>query len=164
MRCAHSSHWRVEMKALEMRTFDCRVVFVDEMALDELDCETTLSHSTTTYYHQLIFPEELRHWLVLATSNECRCATTGDAPTLEAIVSQVRRSCGRAVARKSQSRSGVHGVARDGTDGRVTVVAIESRCRWRCSSASPDRDRQSRRWWIPWGRGRWPGLVERRQR
>jgi hypothetical protein len=75
---------------LEMRTFDCRVVFVHEMALDELDCETALSHSTTAHYHQFVFPEELRYWLVLATSNECRCATNGDAPTLEAIVSRPR--------------------------------------------------------------------------
>jgi len=42
-----------------LRTFDGRVIFVDEMALDELDRQTTLSHSTTTNYHELVFPEEL---------------------------------------------------------------------------------------------------------
>jgi hypothetical protein len=42
-----------------MRTFDCRVVFIDEVTLDELDCEAALSHSTASYYHQLVFPEEL---------------------------------------------------------------------------------------------------------
>lgn len=45
--------------ATEMRTFDCRVVFINEVALDELDCEAALSYSTTSYHHQLVFPEEL---------------------------------------------------------------------------------------------------------
>ena len=44
----------------QLRTFDGRIVFVDEMALDELDGQTTLSDSTTTDYHELVFPEELR--------------------------------------------------------------------------------------------------------
>jgi len=43
-----------------LRTFDGRVVFVDEMALDELDGQATLSDTTTTDYHELVFPEELR--------------------------------------------------------------------------------------------------------
>lgn len=43
-----------------LRTFDGRIVFVDEMALDELDGQATLSDSTTTDYHELVFPEELR--------------------------------------------------------------------------------------------------------
>lgn len=46
-------HWR-------LRTFDGRVIFVDEMALDELNGQTTLSDTTTSNYHKLVFPEELR--------------------------------------------------------------------------------------------------------
>jgi hypothetical protein len=47
-------------KFWRLRTFDGRVVFVDEMALDELDGQTTLSDSTATNYHEFVFPEELR--------------------------------------------------------------------------------------------------------
>jgi hypothetical protein len=43
-----------------LRTFDGRIVFVDEMALDELDGQTTLSDSTTADYYELVFPEDLR--------------------------------------------------------------------------------------------------------
>ncbi len=43
-----------------LRTFNGRVVLVYEVALDELDGQTTLSDTTTTDYHELIFPEELR--------------------------------------------------------------------------------------------------------
>lgn len=42
-------------------TFDGRVIFVDEMRLDELDGQTGLSHTSSTDYDQLVFPEELRH-------------------------------------------------------------------------------------------------------
>lgn len=42
-----------------LRTFDGRVIFVDEVALDELDGQTTLSNTTTTDYDELVFPEEL---------------------------------------------------------------------------------------------------------
>ena len=42
-----------------VRTFDCWVIFVDEVALDELDCETGLSHATSTDNNKLVFPEEL---------------------------------------------------------------------------------------------------------
>ena len=54
-----------------MRTFDCRVVFIDEVTLDQLDCEAALSHSTASYHHQLVFPEELGHLLVLTAANGC---------------------------------------------------------------------------------------------
>lgn len=43
-----------------LRTFDGRVIFVDEVALDELDGQTTLSDTTATDYDELVFPEELR--------------------------------------------------------------------------------------------------------
>ena len=59
-----------------MRTFDCRVVFVDEVTLDELDCEAALSHSTASYHHQLVFPEELRRLLAWAVANGC-CGVGG---------------------------------------------------------------------------------------
>lgn len=42
-------------------TFNGRVILVDEMRLDELDGQTGLSHTSSTDYHQLVFPEELRH-------------------------------------------------------------------------------------------------------
>ena len=59
-----------------MRTFDCRVVFVDEVTLDELDCEAALSHSTASYHHQLVFPEELRRLLAWRAANGC-CGVGG---------------------------------------------------------------------------------------
>lgn len=43
-----------------MRTFDRRIIFIHEVALDELDGQTTLSHTTTSDHHELVFPEELR--------------------------------------------------------------------------------------------------------
>ena len=52
-----------------LRTFDCRVVFIDEVTLDQLDGEAALSHSTASYDHQLVFPEELGHLLVLTAAN-----------------------------------------------------------------------------------------------
>jgi hypothetical protein len=47
-----------------MRTFNGRVIFVDEVALDKLDGQTTLSDTTATDYHELIFPEELQKFIV----------------------------------------------------------------------------------------------------
>jgi hypothetical protein len=47
-----------------LRTFDGRVIFVDEVALDKLDGQTTLSDTTATDYHELIFPEELQKLIV----------------------------------------------------------------------------------------------------
>lgn len=42
-----------------MRTFDCRVVLVDEMSLNELDGQAGLSDSTSSYDHQFILAQEL---------------------------------------------------------------------------------------------------------
>lgn len=42
-------------------TFDRRVIFVDEVRLDQLDCEAGLSHTTASDDDQLVFPQELRH-------------------------------------------------------------------------------------------------------
>lgn len=41
------------------RTFDCRVVLVDEMALDELDGQTRFTDTTTTNHDQLVLSQEL---------------------------------------------------------------------------------------------------------
>lgn len=42
-----------------VRTFDCRVIFIDEVALDKLDCEARFAHTTSTDDNELVFPEEL---------------------------------------------------------------------------------------------------------
>lgn len=42
-----------------VRTFDCRVIFIDEVALDELDCEARLAHTSSADDDELVFPEEL---------------------------------------------------------------------------------------------------------
>jgi hypothetical protein len=64
------------------RTFDCRVVLVDEVALDELDGQTRFSDTTTTDYYELVLAEEL------ATRVSTRCRddkTAWSRPTFEAI-------------------------------------------------------------------------------
>ena len=43
-----------------LRTFDGRVVLVDEVALDELDGQATLTNTTATNNYKLVFPEELQ--------------------------------------------------------------------------------------------------------
>lgn len=42
-----------------MRTFDRGVIFIDEMALDQLDRQTRLAHATAPDDDQLVFPEKL---------------------------------------------------------------------------------------------------------
>lgn len=42
-----------------VRTFDCRVIFINEVALDELDCEARLAHTSSTDDDELVFPKEL---------------------------------------------------------------------------------------------------------
>lgn len=42
-----------------VRTFDCGVIFVDEMALDELDREAGFTHTSSSNYNELVFPEKL---------------------------------------------------------------------------------------------------------
>jgi hypothetical protein len=39
---------------MEQRTLDCRIVFIDEMTLNQLDCEARLSDTATTDNHQLV--------------------------------------------------------------------------------------------------------------
>ena len=43
------------------RTLNGRVIFVDEMRLDQLDCEARLADATTADHHQLVFSRELQH-------------------------------------------------------------------------------------------------------
>jgi hypothetical protein len=47
-------------KGDEMYTFDCGIVFVDEMTLYQLDGETRLSHTTAAHNDELIFSQKLR--------------------------------------------------------------------------------------------------------
>ena len=70
------------------RTFNGRVVLVDEVALDQLDGEATLSYTATTDNNQFVFPEELRHGQHGAAPQWSHGA--GTALTLEAIV----KGCG----------------------------------------------------------------------
>lgn len=53
------------------RTFDSRVVFVDEVALDELDGQARLSDATTTDDDELVFTKELLHREGRAVSRDC---------------------------------------------------------------------------------------------
>jgi hypothetical protein len=62
-------------------TFNRRVVLVDEVALDELDGQARLSHTTAAYYHQLVFSEKLRRRQQGSTARE-----TGGLRTLDAMV------------------------------------------------------------------------------
>lgn len=41
------------------RTFNCRVVFVDEMTLDQLDGQARFTDTTAADHNQLIFSEKL---------------------------------------------------------------------------------------------------------
>ena len=43
-----------------MRTLNCRVIFVDEMGLDELDREARFTDATSSHDHQLVLSGELR--------------------------------------------------------------------------------------------------------
>ena len=66
-----------------MRTLNSRVVFVDEMALDQLDGETRLADTTTADHDQLVFSRKLQTALVASRTIK-RCAQTRQ--TFEAIV------------------------------------------------------------------------------
>ena len=50
-------------------TFNCRVVFVYKMALNQLYCETALPYTSAAHHYQLVFPEELRDLLACAGAN-----------------------------------------------------------------------------------------------
>ena len=42
-----------------VRTLDCRVILVEEVALDQLDRETRFTNATAADHHQLVFSREL---------------------------------------------------------------------------------------------------------
>lgn len=55
------SQWLARGEGRGLRTFNGRIVFVHEVALDELDGQATFSDTSTSNNHQLVFPEELDH-------------------------------------------------------------------------------------------------------
>ena len=73
------SNGRPDGTTKSLRTFDCWVVFVHEMTLDQLDCEATLSHTTTTDNHQLVFPKELETLVSMASR---QWSDNGEAPNV----------------------------------------------------------------------------------
>lgn len=85
-----------------VRTFDCRVIFIDEVALDELDCEARLAHTSSTDDDELVFPEELMQGPVSDWKGQGRLTTNARQAgmhgtrrrerTLEAILLKRRRT------------------------------------------------------------------------
>jgi hypothetical protein len=65
----------VESRGRVYRTFNRRIVFVDEMALDQLDCQTRLSDTTATDDNELILAQKLQRENMLANSTMCMCAS-----------------------------------------------------------------------------------------
>ena len=47
------------MEGGQNRTFNCRIIFIDEMALYQLNCQTRLSDTTTAYNDELVLSQEL---------------------------------------------------------------------------------------------------------
>ena len=57
------------------RTFNRRIIFVDEVALDQLDRQTRLSDTTTADNNELILAQKLQQENVLASSAICMCVS-----------------------------------------------------------------------------------------
>lgn len=55
------------------RTFNRRIIFVDKVALDQLDRQTRLSDTTTADNDELILAQKLQQENVLASSAICMC-------------------------------------------------------------------------------------------
>jgi len=53
------SNFVVNHALLAVRILNCRVIFIYEMALDELDCQSRLSNTTTADDYELVLPQEL---------------------------------------------------------------------------------------------------------
>ena len=51
-------------------TFDGRIIFIDKVALDELDCEARFAHATSANHHKLVLAEELRQSMSMAQSSQ----------------------------------------------------------------------------------------------
>ena len=60
-----------------VRTFDCGVIFIDKVALDELNCEARLAHTSSTDDDELVFPKKLMRGTQRPVSNrkDDECAT-----------------------------------------------------------------------------------------
>lgn len=56
-------------------TFDRRIIFVDKVALDQLDRQTRLSDTTTADNNELILAQKLQQENVLASSAICMCVS-----------------------------------------------------------------------------------------
>ena len=75
-----------------LRTFDGGIVFIHEMALDELDCETALPDATAADDNEFVFPKELRHGSVWLTGNGATKADRRPRDVLLKPLREVRRS------------------------------------------------------------------------
>jgi hypothetical protein len=68
-------------------TFDCRIILIDEMALDELDGQAGFADTTAADDDELVFSQELRRNLTLAHRTRITVATgrrimaIGDVPS-----------------------------------------------------------------------------------
>jgi bifunctional DNA-binding transcriptional regulator/antitoxin component of YhaV-PrlF toxin-antitoxin module len=145
-----------------LRTFDCWVVFIDEVTLDELDCEAALSHSSAPYYHQLVFPEELRHLLALAAGQwVCVCDRRGRHLLWKPLrrsrrsLQEWRNAVAEREARCSrESRPGEARSRRGGKGWLLVVMGAGADGYAKCS----DREEASRR--LPFHG--WPGVRRAR--
>lgn len=53
-----------ELGGIAMFTLDCWVIFIDEMALDQLDRKTRFTNTTSTDDHQFILSQKLLAMMV----------------------------------------------------------------------------------------------------
>ena len=82
-----SQHARIRRR----RTFDRRIIFIDEMTLDQLDGQTRLPHASSTDHDKLVLPQELR--LVTLSARAQRPPRPASKQlTLDAIVQISRRT------------------------------------------------------------------------
>ena len=129
----------------EELTFDGRVILVYEVALDELDGQTRLSHTTAAYHHQLVLSKELGRKLASHEAQQERtrtfeaivCAVYGDRDTGSGRRDGLRCSAwenaaGRALRRANEeagnerSRAGQQGRG----DGDGAQPVWRSRSNW----------------------------------
>ena len=43
----------------DVRTFNCGIIFIDEVTLDQLDGQAGFSYTTTAYHYELVLSQEL---------------------------------------------------------------------------------------------------------
>ena len=56
----------VAWEAEGRRTFNGGIVFVDKVALDELNCKATLAHTSAAHHDEFVLPHELRKGSAMA--------------------------------------------------------------------------------------------------